>query len=344
MDGSLRLSGVDRKLLLDTYRSSPDPPIARRAHAILLLAEGHTYRELMELLFCSAEFVSRVVRDFRAGGVATVLRERDQSSVPSWSDQLIEWLEHKTPQDFGYFRSRWSCATLAEVLAWETGHRVSTETVRRTLKALGYVWRRPRPIVGPVDPDYAAKVGRIRRLLTTLPANETAVFQDEVDVHLNPKIGAAWMSRGRQAEVVTPGNNEKSHVAGSLVWRTGTLIASEPGKGRNTTLFLKHLDDLRRRLRGFRKIHVICDNAAFHKSRPVQAYVQKWKDRICLHYLPCYAPETNPIERLWWRMHETLTRNHRCQKLSELLEQVYEWFTQQRQFQSQALADYPQTL
>ena len=40
------------------------------------------------------------------------------------------------------------------------------------------------------------------------------MFQDEVDVNLNPKIGCMWMPRGEQAEVVTPGNNEKRYLAG----------------------------------------------------------------------------------------------------------------------------------
>lgn len=344
MDGSIRLSEADRKVFLDVYRGTRDARTARRAHVVLLLAEGLTYREIMELVFCSPGFISDIVRDFRDGGVAAVLREAEDEapSLPAWSALLQEWLLHRTPQDFGFFRSRWSCATLAEALAWETGLRVSAETVRRTLKAAGFVWRRPRPVVGPEDPEYAEKLARIQQVLDTLPTEETAVFQDEVDVHLNPKIGSAWMPRGQQADVVTPGNNEKCHVAGSLVWRTGTLIASPPGLRRNAELFLDHLDELRRRLRGFRKIHVICDNAAFHKCRAVQDYLERWKHRLVLHFLPCYAPETNPIERIWWRMHETITRNHRCPTLTELIDRVYQWFDQQRQFVTDSLRNYPQ--
>jgi len=47
-------------------------------------------------------------------------------------------------------------------------------------------------------------------LLEQLPAPETAVFQDEGDINTNLKIGAMWMRRGQQAEVVTPGTNEKT--------------------------------------------------------------------------------------------------------------------------------------
>lgn len=344
MDGSLELSAADRKTLLAVYRGSGDARTARRAHVLLLLADGHTYREIMELLFCSAGFISGVIKQFRDGGTAAIVAESNGESavLPVWMNRVIEWLCEHTPQDFGYFRSRWSCATLAEVLAWKTGHRVSAETIRRVLQTAGYVWRRPRPVVGPEDPEHAEKHRRIQRLLENLPLDETAVFQDEVDVHLNPKIGSMWMPRGQQAEVVTPGNNEKCHVAGSLVWRTGTLIASPPGLRRNSELFLDHLDELRRRLRGFRKIHVICDNAAFHKSRLVREYLEQWKDRIVLHFLPCYAPETNPIERIWWRMHETLTRNHRCPTLTDLVDQVYEWFEQQRTFVTETLTNYTQ--
>ena len=344
MDGSVQLSATDRKRLLEAYRGSGSAGIARRAHVVLLMADGWSYRDIMACLFCSSGLVSEAVRDFRSGGVSAVLREADEQPavIPPWCVRLVEWVVHRTPQDFGYFRSRWSCALLAEVLAWEAGVRISGETVRRVLQELGFVWRRPRPVVGPEDPEYAEKLARIQQLLAPLPTNETAVFQDEVDVHLNPKIGAMWMPKGQQAEVVTPGNNQKCHLAGSLVWRTGTLIASPPGARRNTELFLDHLDDLRRRLRGFRKIHVICDNAAFHKSRAVREYLETWGHRIVLHFLPRSAPETNPIERIWWRLHETITRNHRCQSLVELVEQVYDWFQRQRTFCTTALTNYPQ--
>jgi transposase len=259
--------------------------------------------------------------------VAAILEEEPRTQVvPTWLRRIACWLNERTPRDFGFWRSRWSCGLLAETLAWETGLRLSSETVRRGLARLGWVWRRPRPVVGPTDPAYDAKVRQIRELLAALPPDETALFQDEVDVNLNPKIGSCWMLRGQQAQVVTPGNNEKRHVAGSLHWRTGTLLVSRPGTRRNTVLFLEHLDDLRRSLRAYSTIHVICDNASFHQSRAVKDYLERWQDRIELHFLPKYAPETNPIERVWWHFHENITRNHRCQSLEELLQQAYDWF------------------
>ena len=107
------------------------------------------------------------------------------------------------------------------------------------------VWRRPCPVVRRRDPDRAAKLAALRKLLHGLPADETAVFMDEVEVHTNPKVGAMWMRRGEQATVETPGDNEKRVLAGSLHWRTGRLVETwgGAGEGRTAGLFCRHLDD-----------------------------------------------------------------------------------------------------
>jgi transposase len=154
------------------------------------------------------------------------------------------------------------------------------------------------------------KLRKIRELLRDLPGDEAAVFQDEVDLNLNPDIGCMWMRRGEQAEVVTPGTNVKRYLSGSMSWRTGELVVTE-GTRRNAELFVRHLDDLRRRFRYCRGIHVICDNARFHTvagSRLVRAYLAEHGDRMVLHYLPAYSPQDNPIERVWWHLHEQITR------------------------------------
>ena len=333
MDGHLRLSAKERKACLSTYRAART---SRRALILLLLAEGRSYREIMAATLASPTMIRAVKRDWADGRAARVLGTEELTVVvAAWLRTVVRWLLAKTPQDFGFFRTRWSCSLLA-MLLWERERiRVSPETVRRGLARQELVWRRPRPVVGPTDPEHDLKLRRIQRLVASLPADETVVFQDEVDVHLNPKIGCQWMPRGKQVEVVTPGNNEKRHLAGSLHWRTGRLILSPAGTRRNADLFVTHLDDLRRSLRCYRVIHVVCDNARFHDCRKTQGYLARWGDRIVLHYLPKYAPETNPIERVWWHLHETLTRNHRCQSIDELLDNVYQWIERQQNFADQ---------
>ncbi len=342
MGGSIWLTVEEGKALRRVYRSGTAGRAVRRAHIVLLLAKGKSYREIQGVLLCGCDLIAECVRRFRLGGVAALLSEAEPAAepTPEWLVRVGHWVLTRTPRDFGYARSRWSCECLAEVLAWETGIRLSRGAIRRGLHQLQMAWRRPRPVVGPEDPQHAEKLAAIQALLTDLPPDETAVFQDEVDVHLNPEIGSCWMIRGEQAEVQTPGNNQKRHLAGSLHWRTGTLLLSPPGTQRNADLFLTHLEHLRKTLRRYRTIHVICDNAKFHGSRKVQEYLYQWRGRIEIRFLPKYAPETNPIERVWWRLHEAITRNHRCGSIEELLEQVDQWLDAEHGFYTHDLALY----
>ncbi|VXC43751.1 hypothetical protein YERSI8AC_10157 [Enterobacterales bacterium 8AC] len=39
-------------------------------------------------------------------------------------------------------------------------------------------------------------------------AENPVFYEDEVGIHLNPKIGADWQARAQQKRVVTPGQNE----------------------------------------------------------------------------------------------------------------------------------------
>jgi putative transposase len=340
MDGSIVLSGSRRKRLLRLYRTETDPSVRLRAHLILLLADGHPWALITAVLFCSTATIARWKDRFEEGGVEALRedhRGRPESAAGPlgfWKQSVIGWLTRLTPSFFGLVRSRWCCSALVLVLV-ETYHvRVSRETVRRWLHREQLVWRRPRPVLGPKDPRRAQKLRKLRRFLKNLPPDEVAVFQDEVDVNTNPKIGCMWMYKGQQAEVVTPGTNVKKYLAGSLNWRTGKLTAT-PGDKRDAALFCKHLDELRRVYRRYRLIHVVCDNARFHTaagSKVVRAYLEQWGERVVLHYLPAYSPDTNPIERVWWHLHEEVTRNHRCPGIDSLVDMVFRWLAEKRTF------------
>lgn len=67
------------------------------------------------------------------------------------------------------------------------------------------------------------RLREISQLIETLPEDEVAVYEDEVDIHLNPKLGLDWMVCGQQKTVLTPGQNQKRYLASALDARTGKL-------------------------------------------------------------------------------------------------------------------------
>jgi transposase len=337
---SIRLTPGERQCILGHYRRATDPGIRLRAHILLLLDAGYPWATVSAVLFCSFSTISRSKRRFEGQGVDAVYgrpRGRRRTGIHIWAAVVVRWVLTLSPTAFRFARSRWSCEAVAVVLREDYRVRVGRETVRLWLRSSGLVWRRPRPVIRPKDPDRETKLAALRALFRHLPDDETAVFMDEVDVNLNPKVGCQWMQRGRQATVETPGTNEKRYLAGSIHWRTGRVILTEGRRkeGRGAALFCRHLDDLRRAFRHYKVVHVICDNAGFHKpdrSKAVKKYMEEWSGRVVLHYLPTYSPDCNPVERVWWRLHEAVTRNHRCQSMDELLDMTFDWFASRTHF------------
>jgi putative transposase len=346
MEGQLILRGTQRRCLLRLYRSCPDPAVRLRAHLLLLLAEGYPWALIAAVLFCSTATLARWKGRFEEGGVealAGLPRGPEPELARNWAATAAGWVRHYRPRDFALRRSRWCCRLVVVLMLELHGVEVSPESVRLWLHQGGLAWRRPRPALARKDPLYEQKVEAIRTLLAGLAAQEAAVFQDETDLDLNPKLGGMWMPVGEQAKVDTPGTNRKRVVAGSLVWGRGTLIttAGAERQGRDTDLFLAHLDELRKRLGRFEVIHVICDNGPGHKGRRVDAYLEQARGRVRLHYLPVYAPETNPIERVWWLLHEEVSRDHACGSIQELLDQALAWLAAHGPFQIQDLIYFP---
>jgi putative transposase len=335
MSASISLRPGERNALLELYRSRfHDPQLRLRAHILLLLADGHSWATVAAVLYCSSRTIARWKSRFEHGRLDGLLGQTPGPKprlADGWAALVADWVLNQTPRAFGWLRSRWCCAVLALTLWRVCRLRVSRETVRRWLHSHELVWRRPRPVLRRRDPDREEILARLRALLRDLPDDETVVFEDEADLNLNPDIGRMWMRRGRQAEVVTPGDNEKNYLAASLHWRTGSLLAPVAGPKRNGSLMAAHLDELGRRLRRYRRVHVFCDNAKAHKCRAVDRVLKAHGGRLVLHFLPRYAPECK-VERVWWHLREEITRNHRCRTLEELIELVFAWLEGRKRF------------
>ena len=68
----------------------------------------------------------------------------------------------------------------------------------------------------------------------------------------------------------------------------------------------------------------------------MRAYLAEWSGRVVVHYLPTYSPDCNPVERVWWRLHEAVTRNHRCKTMQERLDLTFDWFETRTHFRVQS--------
>jgi len=298
-----------------------------RCKVILALVQGKTPTMISDGGLCSRAQVYRVVDRFVEHGLAGLVDAREDNGenkiTEAYEAELLSILEG-TPQDHSYLRPTWTQELLVIVLEERTQIRVSVTTMSRLLARLGVRLGRPKPMVNCPWPKQRRmrRLAAIRGLIKNRGRGEVVLYSDEVDIHLNPKIGPDWMLPGIQKWVLTPGCNEKRYLAGAFDHRTGKLTWVE-GERKNSLLFLQLLHKLvTKTYRRARTIHLILDNYGIHDSLQVKLALKVLGDKVKFHFLPPYCPDHNRIERIWRDLHDNVTRNHRCKEMAELMGQV----------------------
>ena len=322
------LSRAEKRRLRIWIRRETDAGLRTRMSIILHLARGRPAAEVAASLHLARSTVYRVAQRFVTCGWTGLADRREDNGTSAIDDSFLLALRQVvagSPRDYGWARPTWTQELLCLVMQQRTGLAISQPTMSRCLTAIGARLGRPRPTVGCWWPKArkTRHARRLRRLIENLPADEAAFYADELDVHLNPKIGRDWMLPGQQKIVLTPGQNQKRYLAGARHVRTGRMHwVTAPHK--RSGLFIELLRMLDRACPAARCIHVIVDNYSIHLSRQTQLALAGLP-RIQLHFLPPCSPELNPIERVWLDLHAEVTRNHRCTTIEELMIEVHHY-------------------
>jgi len=318
-------SRIGRKL-----RECEDARLAKRYLILVNMDEGRSPTEIAGMLHVSRTTVYRVAWRFRECGEAGLIDRREDNGEEKVDEAYLAVLYEVVASyagEHGWQRPTWTQEMLIRTMEEKTGVKIGVAAMSRALRKIGARHGRPKPTVG-CPWSKAAKTRRlnaIARFLEKLSPCEVAYYEDEVDIHLNPKIGPDWMVCGQQKEVATPGKNEKRYLAGAQNVRGKELIWVE-GERKNSMLFIRLLWALVQRHPDAKVIHVILDNYSIHKTQQVKVTLKTPQgQRIKLHFLPPYCPDYNRIERTWEDLHANVTRNHRCQSMEELLQHVHDY-------------------
>ncbi len=298
---------TERRLMQTTIHKTRDKNHARRLTAMLMLHRGDRVSDVARTLCCSRSSVGRWINWFTLcgpEGLVSLQPGRERRWPFDHICNLLRQMIKQTPGDFGYQRSRWSTELMAIKINEITGCRLHASTVHRWLPAAGLVWRRAAPTLRIRDPHKDEKMAAISAALEQCSQEHPVFYEDEVDIHLNPKIGADWQVRGQQKRVVTPGQNEKYYLAGALHSGTGK-VSYVGGNSKSSVLFISLLKHLKATSRQAKTITLIVDNYIIHKSRETQRWLKE-NPKFRVIYQPVYSPWVNHVERLWQALHDTI--------------------------------------
>ena len=318
-----RMGLLERRYLIHLGRKTGDPATALRFLAIARFALGHSTVRVAASIELARSTVVKAAERYLTDGVAGLYDRRHANGAAkvdlAFRCRVAELLL-QTPDEIGWSRPTWTRELLCLQMKREGYAVVAVCTMGRVLASIGARLGTPKPIVlcpWPADARQR-KLAALRRLEARATTEEPVLYSDEIDIHLNPKIGRDWMLRGHQRRVITPGKNQKFYLAGALDVVTGELHTTGAER-KNAELFCELLRLLAAKYRRARRVHLIVDNSGIHSARATQKMLDELDGRVVLHFLPPYCPDANRIERVWQDLHANVTRNHRCKSLLQLL-------------------------
>jgi transposase len=158
-----KLTKREKKAMQAGMRSK-DPFVIRRSQIVLASGRGEKAIVIAKTLGCDDETVRNVIKGFNRSGIG-ILKEgsrRPHTTQAAFSSEKVEQLKemlHQSPRNFGKATSLWTLGLAAEV-SYENGlvaERVSSETIRATLKRFGMKWTRAKHWITSPDPNYERK-------------------------------------------------------------------------------------------------------------------------------------------------------------------------------------------
>lgn len=156
----LQLTPGQRRRLQAQLRRTSDARVYRRTLAILEIAQGKSVQQVAQTLGVTRQSVYNWIADYAQTAEPAALLDAEHPGRPSlWTDDTRQWLRSllgQSPDSLGYFAVNWTAPLLQEELEHCTGQRFSDDTLRRELRRLGYVWKRPRYVLDP-DPELEKK-------------------------------------------------------------------------------------------------------------------------------------------------------------------------------------------
>ena len=278
--------------LRQAHRSCKDKQYAYRINAIILLGSGWSCVEVANALLLDEETIRGYSKRYFSGGVPELLTDGRGGSECKLTLEQMSALEIEL--------DRIIYMTTQSVIEYvKKAFKVSytSSGLRDLLHRMGYEHKKPKLVPGHPDLEAQEQFAKeYYEYLEHKPDDVELLFADGVHPEHNTMAAYGWIKRGETRELKTNSGRQRLNLHGALNAETYkvTIIESDTINHEST---LKLLEAIEQAYPLAREILLIVDNARYHFSKQVSAYLEN--SRIRLIPLPSYSPNLNLIERLW---------------------------------------------
>lgn len=143
-------------ILQEEIRRSYEARYDHRLHAILMVAQSMSCRQVARLLGDSPRTVAYWVKRFETEGLSG-LADADRPGRPSKLDQgqiqVIETALRSHPSQYGLAGNLWDGKLLSHFIDRQFGIQLGVRQCQHLFRQLGFRFRKPRPLIAKADPQ-----------------------------------------------------------------------------------------------------------------------------------------------------------------------------------------------
>ncbi|NIU88066.1 MAG: IS630 family transposase, partial [Nitrosopumilaceae archaeon] len=310
------MTSEERKALQKRHRIERDGRVRDRIKAVLAYDDGYSYSEIAKILLLDDSSIRRHVFDYFS---QNKLKPKNGGSVSLLTaEESLELKSHLRLTTYLYVKE--ICAYVAK--AFNKTYSISGMT--HWLQSNGFRYKKPHGLPAKADPASQQEfISEYQELKQSLGNKDIIYFVDSCHPQHQTRLAYGWIEKGvRKSEKMTA-CQKRVNLMGAINLNDHNIQYASAEKV-NTESIRKFLEQLMAANPNADKIHIIWDNAGYHKSQEIINFIKSTK--ITLHYLPPYSPNLNSIERLWKIMHENVTYNKYYAKFSEFKGAIFSFF------------------
>jgi transposase len=311
-----KLSRQVRNNLIARHRKERDGKVRDRIKAVLAYDDGYSYSEIAKILLLDDETVRRHIDDYYNNNKLDIESGGSQSKLTKVETEKL--ITHLTEITYLYVKD------ICFYVNQEFGKKYSISGMAKWLSNNGFVYKKPHAV--PAKANLAQQqefIEYYQKLKAEAGNKEPIYFADSVHPQHQTKLAYGWILRGERKAIATNGRQYRVNIMGGICLNGHRVIHTQAEKI-DAHAIATFLVMLRQANLGKYWIHLILDNAGYHRDSSVQEFAASLGIR--LHYLPPYSPNLNPIERLWKIMHEQVTYNKYYEKFADFTEAINDFF------------------
>jgi transposase len=295
--------------LRKAHRNAKEKWAADRIKAIVLLGSGWTLELTAEALMVDIETLRNWIERYREGGTKRLL-ERDYLGREGELDEEQQQELKVHLQDNTYMTVKAIRAHIHK----QYGVKYSRSGATALLHRLGFVYKKPKIHPGKIDAvaqiKFLEKYDKIRR------SGEPVYFVDGCHPQHNSQPNFGWILKGHNKLLLSNTGRKRVNIHGGININTHKLVSIVDDKNIDADTFILLLEAIQKRHGKGEKVHIILDNAGYHKGDKVAEFLKKNK-KLKLTFLPPYCPHLNLIERVWKHFKNSVLYNRYYPVFSE---------------------------